>query len=180
MRDGFDAVYESGASLACMGANTCYWQARFEDAERTMVEHRRSVDPSQSLTEDGAVSRPRSSAARVLVMGVQYQDGMTGREPPRDYELSRARVGDPWLEGTGFELPATLRGLVGYEWDALQEGANPKATVFFHYENEVSTRMSSATRPRREGWSSRPAHSSSAGASTTGGTATRMRGCSGS
>ena len=28
---------------------------------------------------------------------------------------------------------------MGYEWDALQEGLEPaEATVFFHYENELS------------------------------------------
>lgn len=61
------------------------------------------------------------------------------RQPPRHYELSESCRGDRWLEGTGFEHPATLEGLVGYEWDALQAGQEPAdATVFFHYENELS------------------------------------------
>jgi SAM-dependent methyltransferase len=142
MRDGFDAVYESGASLACMGANTCYWQARFEDAERTMVEYRRrdvdpEPDPSLKTEQFRDLDPPRPECS---LWGIQYQDGMTGpRQPPRHYELSESCLSDPWLEGAGFGFPATLEGLVGYEWDALQEGMEPAdATVFFHYENELS------------------------------------------
>jgi SAM-dependent methyltransferase len=142
MRDGFDAVYESGASLACMGANTCYWQARFEDAERTMVEHRRrdvdpEPDPSLKTEQFRDLDPPRPECS---LWGVQYQDGMTGPgQPARHYELSESCLGDPWFEGTGFDFPATLEGLVGYEWDALQRGMEPPdATVFFHYENELS------------------------------------------
>ena|GEM_PF-2258482 len=142
MRDAFDAVYESGASLACMGANTCYWQARYEDGGRTMVEHRRrEADPETELSLKTERFRdldpPRPEC---LLWGIQYQDGLTlPRKPPRHYELTESCLGDPWLEGTGFDHPATLEGLVGYEWDALQAGMEPDdATVFFHYENDLS------------------------------------------
>lgn len=142
MRDAFDAVRENGASLACMGANTGYWQTRFEDGERSMVEYRRAAadpepDPARKTVLFRELVPPRPEC---LLWGVQYQDGMTPpRQPPRDYELTESCLGDPWLEGTGFEHPARLEGLVGYEWDALQRGLEPAgATVFFHYENELS------------------------------------------
>jgi hypothetical protein len=142
MRGAFDAVRDSGASVACMGANSAYWQARFEDAGRTMVEYRRrDADPEPHPAGKTVLFRdldpPRPEC---LLWGVQYQDGMTPpRQPPRHYELSESCRGDRWLEGTGFEHPATLEGLVGYEWDALQAGQEPPdATVFFHYENELS------------------------------------------
>jgi hypothetical protein len=142
MRGAFDAVRDSGASVACMGANSAYWQARFEDAGRTMVEYRhRDADPEPDPARKTVLFRdldpPRPEC---LLWGVQYQDGMTPpRQPPRHYELSESCRGDRWLEGTGFEHPATLEGLVGYEWDALQAGQEPPdATVFFHYENELS------------------------------------------
>ena len=41
---------------------------------------------------------------------------------------------------------------MGYEWDALQEGLEPaEATVFFHYENELSNAdgLSAGTPPAR-------------------------------
>lgn len=142
MRDAFDAVRDSGASLACMGANTCYWQTRFEDDERGMVMYRRAAadpepDAGRKTVRFRELEPPRPEC---LLWGVQYQDGMTPpRQPPRHYELSESCRGDRWLEGTGFEHPATLEGLVGYEWDALQGGLEPAdATVFFHYENELS------------------------------------------
>ncbi len=142
MRDAFDAVRDSGASLACMGANTSYWQVRFEDGDRTMVEYRRHADdpePDPSLKTElfRDLDPPRPER---LLWGIQYQDGLTlGGQPPLAYCLTEECMGDPWLEGTGFEHPATLEGLVGYEWDALQEGAEPgDATVFFHYDNELS------------------------------------------
>lgn len=141
MRDAFEAVRESGAGIACMGANSCYWQARFEDDARTMVEYRRSAadpEPDAALVTQRFrdLDPPRPEC---LLWGVQYQDGIAKPSEPRDYRLAESCLDDPWLEGTGFEHPATLEGLVGYEWDALQERLEPAgATVFFHHEGEPS------------------------------------------
>ncbi len=142
MRDAFDAALAGGTNLACMGANTAYWQARLEDAERTIVEYRwRALDPEPDRALKTELFRnldpPRPEC---LLWGVQYQDGLTPAGlPPRHYELNPAGLAHAWMQGTGFERPARLQGLVGYEWDALQEGLEPAdATVFFHYDNEVS------------------------------------------
>jgi SAM-dependent methyltransferase len=142
MRDGFEAARDSGSSLAFMGANTCYWQARFEDGERTMVEYRK---PQRDPEPDGSLKTVRfrelvPPRPECELLGIQYQDGLdTPGMPPRDYELVESSLSDPWMEGTGFEHPASLPGLVGYEWDGLQEGAIPAgATVFFHHDDEVS------------------------------------------
>jgi SAM-dependent methyltransferase len=142
MRDAFEAVRDNGASLACMGANTCYWQTRFEDDERAMVMYRRAAadpepDPARKTVRFRDLEPPRPEC---LLWGVQYEDGMTPpRQPPRHYELTESCLGDPWLEGTGFEHPATLEDLVGYEWDALRADLEPDgATVFFRYESELS------------------------------------------
>jgi SAM-dependent methyltransferase len=138
MRDAFDAALADSTNIACMGANTCYWQIRLEDRERTMVEYRsRAADPEPdpALTTERFrdLHPPRPEG---LLFGVQYQDGMTAAgEAPRDYELTEECAGHPWLEGTGFEHPAALRGLVGYEWDAIAPGREPPgATVFFHHD----------------------------------------------
>ena len=141
MRDAFEEALAGGANLACMGANTGYWQMRFEDDERTMVEYRwRAHDPEPDralkteLFRDLEPPRPEC-----LLWGVQYQDGLGRPAEQRDYALTEECAGHPWLEGTGFEHPCELRGLVGYEWDALQAGLTPAdATVFFHYDSELS------------------------------------------
>lgn len=141
MRDAFEAARDGGASIACMGANTAYWQARLEDGGRTLVEYRTSgadpePDPRLKTVRFRDLEPPRPECE---LWGVQYQDGISTPGRPFDYELARSSLGDPWLEGTGFEHPATLSGLVGYEWDALRAGMEPEgATVFFHRENELS------------------------------------------
>lgn len=141
MRDAFEDRLRAGVNLACMGANTCYWQIRLEDDERTMVEYRwRAQDPESDRalkTELFRNLQPRRPECQLW--GVQYQDGLGKPGEPRDYQLVPGCLDHPWMRGTGFEHPATLKGLVGYEWDAIQEGAQPpKATVFFHYEHELS------------------------------------------
>jgi hypothetical protein len=138
MRDGFDAAMADGANLVCMGANTAYWQMRFEDDERTMVEYRwRAADPESSRALKTEMFRNLDPARpECLLWGVQYQEGLTpAGQAPRHYELEPASLTHPWMKDTGFEHPATLEGLVGYEWDAIQEGLEPsEATVFFHYD----------------------------------------------
>lgn len=141
MRAAFDRALAEGANLACMGANTCYWQMRFEDDERTMVEYRwraQDPEPDRALkTEKFRDLQPRQPEC--LLWGVQYQNGLGKPAEPRHYELTRDCAGHPWLEGTGLEHPATLEGLVGYEWDAIQRDLEPpEATVFFEYRNELS------------------------------------------
>jgi len=138
MRDAFDAALAAGVNLACMGANTAYWQMRFEDRERTMVEYRwRAQDPEPDRALKSEQFRnlqpPRPECE---LWGVQYQEGLGKPAEPRHYELVRDSLAHPWMKDTGFQHPATLEGLVGYEWDALQEGLEPSdATVFFHYDN---------------------------------------------
>lgn len=142
MRDAFEAVRESGASLACMGANTCYWQARFEDDCRTMVMHRTAAadpepDPARKTVRFRDLDPPRPERS---LWGVQYEDGLDRPgSPPRHYELAEECLGDPWLAGTGFDGPARLEGLVGYEWDAFDPGGElGEPTVFLHHEGEPS------------------------------------------
>ncbi|HEY7830569.1 MAG TPA: N,N-dimethylformamidase beta subunit family domain-containing protein [Solirubrobacteraceae bacterium] len=141
MRDAFDTQLRAGVNLACMGANSGYWQIRLEDEERTMVEYRwRARDPEPDRARKTELFRnlqpPRPECE---LWGVQYQDGLGKPGEARHYELTRDCLAHPWMQGTGFEYPATLQGLVGYEWDALQQGCEPPdATVFFHYEHELS------------------------------------------
>jgi hypothetical protein len=138
MRDAFNRARDEGANIACMGANTCYWQMRFEDDERTMVEFRTNAgDPELDLALKTVKFRdlepPRPECE---LLGVQYQDGMTPAGlPPRDYELTLEATEHAWARRAGFQHPTALRGLVGYEWDAIQPGLEPpRRTTFFHYD----------------------------------------------
>ncbi|HKO39395.1 MAG TPA: N,N-dimethylformamidase beta subunit family domain-containing protein [Solirubrobacterales bacterium] len=142
MRSAWEAVRASGAALACMGANTCYWQTRFEDEGRTMVMYRRAgadpePDPARKTVRFRELVPPRPEGE---LWGVQYEEGIDyPGAPPRHYVLADGCLGDPWLAGTGFETPATLEGLVGYEWDAFTAAAEvDEPTVFLHHEGEPS------------------------------------------
>jgi hypothetical protein len=140
MRDAWEAACSSGVNLACMGANTGYWQCRFEDSGRTMVQYRDAKrdperDPARTTVTFRDLIPPRPEAS---LFGVQYQDGVkTPDEPPRDYVVV-AEAADPWFEGTDLSPGVVLPDRVGYEWDAVQPGRGPVgATVLFHHEDPV-------------------------------------------
>ena len=142
MLDGLEDALAMGSNLACMGANTIYWQARYEDDERTLVEYRRpSLDPSpdpERLTvrfRDLPTPRPECE-----LLGVQHQDGLTRPGlPPRHYSVVADALDDRWMAGTGFARGDELEGLVGYEWDGLRAGCEPdELCVFFEYRDELA------------------------------------------
>jgi hypothetical protein len=136
MRDGFDAAVGDGSSLLVSGANTCYWQTRFEDGGRTMVQYRRAAadpepDPARKTVKFRELIPPRPESQ---LFGIEYQDGLAapGSEPMH-YTVAAGSEGDPWLSGTGLGPGDVLEYLVGYEWDALVAGQELRdATVFFH------------------------------------------------
>jgi hypothetical protein len=133
MRDAFEHARDAGVNLAFMGANTGYWQMRYDDNRRTIVEYRtgdRDPEPSLALKtvrfRDLIPPRPECS-----LMGVQsltigngaYTAVGAGYTPP-----------DPWFAGSGLTGTSTLPGLVGYEYDTLVDGCvTPRPTVLFHY-----------------------------------------------
>lgn len=140
MRDAWDSALAGGVNIACMGANTCYWQIRLEDEGRTVVEYRRrgadpEADPGRITERFRDLDPPRPEAG---LFGVQYQDGMKSpKDPPRDYVVA-APADDPWLTGTGLQPGDVLPDRVGYEWDALQEGFEPAGrTVLLHHDDPV-------------------------------------------
>ncbi|MEA2638203.1 MAG: hypothetical protein QOE18_1260, partial [Chloroflexota bacterium] len=89
MRDGFDDALARGVSLAFMGANTCYWQIRYEDAERTIVEYRDPLsdpepDPTLKTVRFRDLAPPRPE--RELI-GQQYADGLGSPSDERDFRF---------------------------------------------------------------------------------------------
>jgi hypothetical protein len=138
MRDAFEAARDAGVNLAFLGANTGYWQIRYEDGRRTLVEYRHPEldperDPSLKTTTFRELTPPRPECT---LLGVAY--GQLGDS--NDYTVNADALSDPWFKSTGFTPGSTLHGLVGYEWDGLQPGCDvPPVTVFFHSEHEHGT-----------------------------------------
>jgi hypothetical protein len=137
MRDGFETARALGTNLAFMGANTGYWQMRYADNRRTIVEYRvASVDPEPipalKTVRFRSLDPPRPECE---LEGVQYR--RAGNESiggQHDFAVAPAALSDPWFAGTGFTASSVLPGLVGYEWDLVTPGCpTPRLTVFFHY-----------------------------------------------
>ena len=100
MRDAFEEARDAGVNLAFMGANDAYWQIRYEDDRRTLVEYRHSEldpepDPALKTTTFRELDPPRPECE---LLGVGY--GQIGDS--QDFTVNDAALTDPWFRGTGF------------------------------------------------------------------------------
>lgn len=136
IRDAFEDALRQGTNLAFMGANTCYWQIRYEDDERTIVAYKDKValDPERDLALKTARFRDLKPARpeRELV-GQQYEGGITHPREPHAYRFVPQFAADVWAQGTVLNDQLELERLVGYEWDTLEERkANPGTVRIMH------------------------------------------------
>jgi len=137
MRDGFDTALARGTNLAFMGADTGYWQMRYADSRRTIVEYRLprlDPEPNRALKtvrfRDLVPPRPECE-----LEGVEYSrnNGVESIGGQHDYTVAPGAL-DPWFAGTGFTASSTLADIVGYEWDAVVPGCRtPPLTRLFHF-----------------------------------------------
>lgn len=152
MRDSFDAARDGGTNLAFFGSNIAYWQMRYEDAGRTLVEYKNKAldpEPLENLkTDEFRLLNP--SRPECQLMGIQYNESnwaITGAAFYRDFAINNVSISDPWFLGTGFAPGDTLGLSVGYEWDSLSPGCNaPLARVFFQYEGGSPSETAHTTR----------------------------------
>jgi len=137
LRDGFERARAVDTNLAFMGANTGYWQMRYANLRRTIVEYRiRRLDPEPNPAlktvrfRDLVSPRPECE-----LEGVEYvRAGVESIGGQHDYGVAPGALSDPWFAGTGFTASSLLPALVGYEWDAVEPGCRtPPLTVLFHY-----------------------------------------------
>jgi hypothetical protein len=119
-RDAFEAARNGGTNLAFLGANTAYWQVRYEDDRTTVVGYKSAPDPEPDPAlrtvkfRDLVPARPECE-----LLGVQYHYGAHSRtgDAPRDLVVT-APADDPWLRGTGLDYRTFVPDLVRPEWDA--------------------------------------------------------------
>ena len=139
MRGAFDAAQRAGTHMAFLGANQCYWQARYEDAERTLVVYRDAgrdpePDPGRKTVLWRDLGKPESH-----LIGVQYQGGQTSPSALLDYAVAAGAASGRWSAGAGFEDTASVPATVGYEWDTLDPGFEPpQMRRFLHCSDERS------------------------------------------
>jgi len=131
MRDHVEAARDRGVHLAFLGADACFWQIRFEpDArgapDRTIVAYKEAAGDLDPLAID---SDPRNNR---LITG-RWRDRPTSR--PEERLIGVMYAADPvdadivvsnashWVfEGSGLREGDALRGLLGYEVDAIYGG----------------------------------------------------------
>ncbi len=133
IRDAFERGRDVGTNLAFMGGNIGYWQIRYEDNSRTVVEYRdekTDPEPDPALKTTLFTSLVPARPACTL-LGVQWEHGIG---PVSSLPVDDGALGDAWFRKTGFTPGSALGALVGGEWDSLVPGcAVPPQTVFFHY-----------------------------------------------
>ena len=137
MRNAWEAARAAGVNESFIGGNIGYWQARYADADRTLVEYRQASldpepDPALKTVPFSTLSPPRPECT---LLGVGYPGGLAKPgDPARPYTVTPAAASNPWFRNTGLSPGATIADAVGYEWDTLKPGcAPPSAQVLLHY-----------------------------------------------
>jgi hypothetical protein len=134
IRDAWDAARAGGHNLAFLGANIGYWQMRYEDRHRTIVEYRSSAadpdpDPAEKTTTFRALAVPRPECE---LLGVEFQGG--GLQRPFTNAYTVAATGNRWLSAAGLHPGDRLRRAVSGEWDAVKSGCGePSPIVLLQY-----------------------------------------------
>jgi len=136
MRDGWDAARDSGVNLAFMGANTGYWQVRYQDHYRTMVGYK------QQLSDPVSNPELRTIMFRSLLypmpecelVGGAFKLSTWLSSGSRNYTVTAAGAADPWFAGSGLKAGTVIPGIVGYEMDTLVPGCHvPPLTTLLHF-----------------------------------------------
>jgi hypothetical protein len=142
-RNAWQAARAHGVNLAFMGANTGYWQVRYEDHDRTMVSYKYSRDPDPNpavkTVQFRELKPPRPECE---LLGEQYNTDNSSSEDGRyfNYTITSAGANDAWLAGTGLRAGDLIKGIVGFEFDSLRPSCHvPPVTVLFHFNRRPFT-----------------------------------------
>jgi len=165
MRQALEAARDRGVHLAFLGADAGYWQIRLEPAadgtpDRTIVAYKEAAAERDPIALDGD---PRNDR---IVTG-RFRDRPTSR--PEERLVGVMYAADPvdadivvdaarhWVfAGTGLKDGDALRGLLGYEVDAMYGGGPPGIERLAHspFVDQGKTRYADMTiyRARSGAW----------------------------
>ncbi|NJO82630.1 MAG: hypothetical protein HC828_07260 [Blastochloris sp.] len=146
MYDNIMEARDNGINLAFFSANTAYWRVRFEpsstgQANRTMVVYK------GNWADDPAVKNDISAATTVFrspelnrpengLLGVMYVGDAGTNQIYNGFDYVVTNSSDPYYANTGLKNGDVLRGIVGYEWDAVvNNGATPSGLVVLAQSN---------------------------------------------
>ena len=143
-RNNIEQARDNGINLAFFSANTAYWQVRFApsssgQANRVITIYKdgsgigtdTAIDPITPTNPDAATTlfrSPEVNRPENALLGVGYVSDHGGIYSGYDFVVSNAS--DLYYAHTGLKDGDKLRGLVGYEWDALlNNGSTPPGLV---------------------------------------------------
>lgn len=125
-------IFKHGGSVAFLGGNTAYWQARFVDVDqapgtrtrgRQLVAHKSYRDPIADRDFPSRHSlvtttfRDSSRLPESMLMGVAYQSNWLSTDRDRVAHYVVTSHSHPVVLESGYRSGDTIRGVVGYEWD---------------------------------------------------------------
>lgn len=142
MRDNIIAARDAGVHLDFLGANSAYWQIRFEDSNRTVVAWKEGVqnDPETTLSLKTALWRfdvevpTRTGRPEEAFVGVMWKGFNTNA-------VLTAKTTSAWpYQGLTISTGASLgSGLVGYEFDmVINEASSSPAGLVQLFELDFS------------------------------------------
>jgi len=137
MRDRFEAARDRGIHLAFLGAGACYWQIRFEPggtgvANRTIVAYKEVAGDEDPLAVDGDPRNDRLITGRWRDRPISRPEerlvGVMYAADPVDGDLVIDQASHWVFAGTNVKRGDALRGLLGYEVDAMY-GSGPAGII---------------------------------------------------
>ena len=136
IRDALERARDLGTNLAFVGANIGFWQMRYEDGRRTIVEYRNpgpdpNPDPRLKTVLFRELQPPRPECRLLGVQGIVEPGNQS--IGVKDLAPNPDGLADRWFLRTGFTASTVLPQLVGYEWDLVTPGCStPPLTDLFH------------------------------------------------
>ena len=143
MRENVDAFVANGGNVAIFGGNTCWFQVRFENNNRTMVCYKdAALDPVSDTDPARATvnwTSPPVNNPENTTIGVSYLNGAAWTSGNRPLVGYRVRLPEHWVfAGTGLKAGDEFgkgdnpdNNVVGYETDAAlisEVGGIPEVT----------------------------------------------------
>jgi hypothetical protein len=136
IRDAYDNARARSTNLLFMGANTGYWQVRYENARRTMVGYKHVSDPEPNPALKTVRFRElQPGRPECALLGVQHYEGSYAW-PRADFVTNPFPAGSQWFRNTGLTAGALVRQVVSREHDMIPPGSNncglPLQVLFHH------------------------------------------------
>ena len=141
MRAHVESARDLGVHLAFLGADACYWQIRFEPgargaADRIVVGYKEAAGSLDPLALDGRPQNDHLITGRWRDLPVPRAEerlvGVMYAADPVDADIIVSQA-DHWVfAGTGLRNGDPLRGLLGYEVDAMAGGGPPGIVRLAH------------------------------------------------